>query len=71
MWLEISKHFLMPSKIWLLVFFLFGCLEFARKKVSGKNDTITSNIFVFSLICACTEFISKNAVTWKYLNMNF
>ena len=41
------------------------------KKVSGQNDSITAAIFVFSLICACAEFISKYVLTWKYVNMNF
>ena len=41
------------------------------KKVSGKSDTITVVIFAFSPDCACGEFISKYALTWKSVNMNF
>ena len=42
-----------------------------QKKVSGNIDTIIVAIFVFSLNCACTEFIPKYALTWKYVSMNF
>ena len=41
------------------------------EKVSGQSDTITAAIFAFLLICACAELISKYALTWKYVNMNF
>ena len=46
-------------------------IEFVKKKVSGKNDTITVAIFVFLLNCLCAEFILKYALTWKYVNVNF
>ena len=41
------------------------------KKVSLQNDTITAAIFAFLLTCACTEYISKYALTWKICQYEF
>ena len=43
----------------------------SRKKDSWQNGTIAAVIFGFLVIRACSEFIFKNAIIWKYVIISF